>query len=80
MFWKKRMARKDNNIEAEYDVPADEVVEETTQPLKPLFKKRDVVEPQQEAQTIVVTENQLILELLKNLNAKVDEILNIAKQ
>ena len=74
------MARKETNIESEYDVPADEVVGETTQPLKPLFKKQDVVEPQQETQITIVTENQLIIEMLKNLNAKVDEILNIAKQ
>jgi len=79
MFWKKTMARKDK-VEDEYDVPADEVVQENPQPLKPLFKKRDVVEPQQETQITIVTENQLIIEMLKNLNAKVDEILNIAKQ
>jgi hypothetical protein len=80
MFWKKTMARKDTNVESEYDVPADEVVQENPQPLKPLFKKRDVVEPQQESQITIVTENQLIIEMLKNLNAKVDEILVIAKQ
>jgi hypothetical protein len=78
MFWKKRMARKDTKIEDEYVVPADEV-QENPQPLRPLFKKNPVI-PQQEQQITIVTENQLILQMLNNLNAKVDEILNIAKQ
>jgi hypothetical protein len=73
------MARKDTKIEDEYNVPADEVVEETTKPLKPLFKKNPV-QSAQDQQVTIVTENQLILQMLNNLNAKVDEILEIAKQ
>ena len=75
MFLKKLMARKDNQAE-EY-VPADEVVEEAPVQPKQLFKKNPV---EQEAQTIVVTENQLILEFLKTISAKLDEVLTIAKQ
>ena len=73
------MARKDSAMEDGYEVPADEVVEETPRVLKPLFKK-NLVQPAQEQQLTIVTENQLIIEMLKNLNAKMDEILNIAKQ
>jgi len=72
------MARRDNPIEDEYEIPKEEVVEEAT-PSKSLFKK-NVVEPAQEQQITIVTENQLIINMLNNLNAKLDEILVIAKQ
>jgi hypothetical protein len=77
MFWKKQMARKDSidePIESEYEVPKEE-----EKPLKPLFKKQSQ-EPQQEQQVSIITENQLIQLRLNEISAKLDEILNIAKQ
>jgi hypothetical protein len=72
------MARKDNQVE--FEVPEDEVVEETPQPSRPLFKKKESIEQPVEPQTVVITENQLIIELLKGITVKLDEVLNIAKQ
>jgi hypothetical protein len=79
------MARKNNFEEDQYNIPqsvnVDEDFEEEKEIKKPFLKKSGIpVEPNQEVQVRIVSENELLHLRLNEILAKVDEILAIAKQ